>query len=65
MAYAYRVCMVHVYSMLFVQGNANLATECQLDIDYISGNSGHKENSQPCIVGCMSASLNSRHGAHY
>ena len=39
----YRVCMVydHVYSMLFVQGNLNLATKYQLNKNYISVNSGH------------------------
>ena len=60
MAYTYSVCMVydHVYSMLFVQGNLNLATKCQLNIDYISVNSGHQESSQP------SASINSQHAAH-
>ena len=65
MAYTYRVCVVydHVYSML--QGNLNLATECQLIIDYILVNSSHQGSSLPTIHRGLhvSASLNSGHAA--
>ena len=54
-AYTYRVCTLydHVYSKHFIQGNLNLVTECQLNIDYISVNYGHQESPQPFIVDCM------------